>query len=674
MLKRVGMGARHRSPESVNVNDRLVEIAAGKPPARLRDHVGGIAFPDAQADLSADAILASISDGIVALDNEWRLVYANPAAQRIWGRNLQPLIGKVLHDALDIAPDNPFRLAYMISKNNGEPIAFTGYSEVFTAWVDVRGYPHRDGYTILFRATIPDRPFSNRTAESEREREATRSINQRLFDTSLDLILVVGQRGDLLRVSPSSAGILGYAPDDMIGRNAQEFVHPADLEVTRENMRRARRGRLKRNFECRYIDRNGRAVPLVWTGIWSEPDGQYFFIGRDMTERVALESQLRQAQKMEAIGQLTGGVAHDFNNILTVIIGMTELLSDDLVDNAQLRPLVDAIDEAATRGAQLTQRMLAFARKQPLQARALDLNDVVSRSVKLLARILGEHIAVKTALAGSLWKALADPSQLEDTILNLAVNARDAMADGGQLVIETANAVLDEQYAAHNVEVTPGDYVAVSITDSGSGMPPDVLERVFEPFFTTKAAGQGTGLGLSMVYGFVKQSRGHVKIYSEVGHGTRITVYLPRAVTAEHETAPATAPPKADLAGDETILVVEDSEAVRRVAVNILKSLGYQVREAEDGPSALAILKQPGKVDLLFTDLIMPNGIDGQELLRRARALRPDLKALFTSGYSEQFIKGRGATEAGVALLSKPYRTHKLAEAVRNALNARTQS
>jgi len=659
------------------MNDRLTERSSDDPSAQFRGLTAafrGVVEAAGHPHPDATAILASISDGIVALDNEWRLVYANAAAQRIWGRDLTPLIGKSLHDVLDIRPDNPFRLAYMISKNNGEPIAFTGYSEIFAAWVDVRGYPHPGGYTILFRAAAPDRPGVGRTLESERERETALSINQRIFDTSLDLILVVDRRGNFIRVSPSSLAILGYAPDEMIGRNAQEFLHPDDLESTRGNMRQARHGRLKRNFECRYLHRDGHPVPLAWTGIWSEPDGQYFFIGRDMAERVALESQLRQAQKMEAVGQLTGGVAHDFNNILTVIIGMTELLSDELAGNAQLKPIVDAIDEAATRGAELTRRMLAFARKQPLQARALDLNDVVSRSVKLLERILGEHIAVKPVLASNLWKALADPSQLEDTILNLAVNARDAMPKGGQLVIDTGNAVLDEQYAAHNVEVTPGEYVAVSITDSGAGMPPEILERVFEPFFTTKAAGQGTGLGLSMVYGFVKQSRGHVKIYSEVGHGTRITVYLPRAVEAAREAAQSASPVRADLAGHETILVVEDSNAVRRVAVKILQGLGYQVREAEDGPSALAILKQPGNIDLLFTDLIMPHGIDGQELLRRARALRPGLKALFTSGYSEQFIKGRGPTEEGVALLSKPYRTQKLAEAVRAALDARPQS
>ena len=221
--------------------------------------------------------------------------------------------------------------------------------------------------------------------------------------------------------------------------------------------------------------------------------------------------------------------------------------------------------------------------------------------------------------------------------------------------------------------MTPGDYVAVSITDSGTGMPPEVLERVFEPFFTTKEVGRGTGLGLSMVYGFVKQSRGHVKIYSEVGHGTRITVYLPRAAVAEQDTAPEASSAQANLGGHETILVVEDSNAVRRVAVNILKALGYRVREAEDGPSALAILQQADPIDLLFTDLIMPNGISGQELLTRARALRPGLKALFTSGYSEQFIRGKGPTEEGVALLSKPYRSRKLAEAIRAALDTPAQ-
>ena len=500
--------------------------------------------------------------------------------------------------------------------------------------------------------------------------EIHHSINQRIFDTSLDLILVVDRGGTFLRVSPSSLATLGYRPDEMIGRSAKDFVHPDDLDSTRDNMRLARRGRSVRNFECRYMHRNGRPVPLAWKGIWSEPDGQYFFIGRDMTERMALESQLRQAQKMEAIGQLTGGIAHDFNNILTVVIGMNEIMADAVRNNPRLREIAKTIDEAATRGAQLTQRMLAFARKQPLNPGSLDFNEVVARVATILRRTLGEDIAVKTVFADGLWQALADPSQIEDTMLNLAVNARDAMPKGGQLVIETANVHLDEQYAAQNIEVVPGDYVAVTVTDSGTGMPPEVIEHVFEPFFTTKEVGRGTGLGLSMVYGFIKQSQGHVKIYSELGHGTSIKLYLPRAVGADAEPSPTIAPTASHAGGNETILVVEDSTAVRKAAVSMLRGLGYRVREAEDGKAALAILRERVEIDLLFTDLIMPNGIDGQELLVLARRERPGLKALFTSGYSEHFLKARGETDPTVPLLNKPYRAQKLAEAVRKALDA----
>jgi len=276
---------------------------------------------------------------------------------------------------------------------------------------------------------------------------------------------------------------------------------------------------------------------------------------------------------------------------------------------------------------------------------------------------------VKLSLADHLWSALVDPSQIEDVILNLAVNARDAMPNGGQLVIETANTHLDEQYATQNLEVTAGDYVSVVVTDSGTGMPPDVVERVFEPFFTTKEVGRGTGLGLSMVYGFVKQSRGHVKIYSEVGHGTSIKLYLPRADVVAAD-AVATDEAAANPGGHETILVVEDSKTVRDVAAGMLRSLGYNVLEAGDGHAALAILKQPVAIDLLFTDLIMPGGINGQELLRRARELHPDLKAMFTSGYSEQFLQDRRSAEVSVPLLNKPYRKRALAEAIRGVLDA----
>jgi PAS domain S-box-containing protein len=502
---------------------------------------------------------------------------------------------------------------------------------------------------------------------NENDSAGARSLDARIFANSLDLILVVDRRGNLLRVSPSCSTILGHRPEEITGRSAADFLYPDDLENTRNEMRLARRGRQTRNFECRYVHQNGRVVPLSWTGVWSEPDGQYFFIGRDMTERVKLEAQLRQAQKMEAIGQLTGGIAHDFNNILTTIISTAELLHDEVAGTPRLAELVKCIDEAGERGAQLVHRLLAIARRQPLETRPVDLTDVIRRMVAILQRTLGEDIAVKAATGADLWRALADPSQLDDAILNLAVNARDAMPKGGQLVIEAANVHLDEADAAQNIDVAPGDYVAVIVTDSGSGMPPEVIDRAFEPFFTTKAAGHGTGLGLSMVYGFAKQSRGHVKIYSELGHGTSVRLYLPKAAGAAATVAPQA--PAAHVGGPEAILLVEDDASVRVVAVTILESLGYRVWQAEDGETALEIVKSEKPVDLLFTDLVMPNAMNGQELLRRARQHRPQLKALFTSGYSASFIAARGDTDGTVPLLGKPYRKQKLAEAIRTVLD-----
>ena len=517
----------------------------------------------------------------------------------------------------------------------------------------------------------PNTVHNGHTAESVRGLEAARSINQRLFETSLDLIVIVDRWGNILRVSPSAEAILGYRPAELIGESAVKLLYPEDLENTRNEMRLARRARTRRNFDCRYVHKDGQIVTLAWTGVWSEPEQQHFFIGRDMTERIKLEQQLSQSQRMEAIGQLTGGVAHDFNNILTVIIGMNEVMASAVAQRPQLAEVCKSIDAAAERGVQLTQRMLAFARKQPLEARVLDLNEIVPSMVAMLQQTLGEHIRIETALSQGLWRTKADPSRLEDAILNLAVNARDAMPRGGRLLLETANVHLDEQYAHETAEVTPGDYVAVYVADSGTGMTGEVIERAFEPFFTTKEVGRGTGLGLSMVYGFAKQSRGHVKIYSELGHGTSVKLYLPRATgDGTLATPPLPEAPEVRPGGHETILVVEDDAAVRTVAVATLQSVGYRVQQAADGRIALAILRQPGEIDLLFTDLVMPNGISGQDLLHMARECRPDLKAVFTSGYSEQFIRGREEAAKDVPLLPKPYRRQKLLDVIRSVLDA----
>jgi CheY-like chemotaxis protein len=378
---------------------------------------------------------------------------------------------------------------------------------------------------------------------------------------------------------------------------------------------------------------------------------------------------LRQAQKLDAIGQLTGGIAHDFNNLLTVITTTTEMLNDALADRPSLTAMVDMIDRAADRGARLTHRMLAFARRQPLQSYAVDLNETVSGMSMMLSRTLGEHIALSSNLAADAWRVLADPSQIEEALLNLAINARDAMPKGGQLIIETSNVHFSPEDVAQNNELSPGDYVSLIVSDTGQGMSADVAARAIEPFFTTKEVGKGSGLGLSMVYGFVKQSQGHMVIYSELDFGTSIKLFLPRAADAATARSADTAPENAQRARGETILIVEDDVDVRAVAVTLLEGLGYKVRAAQDGPSALHALAAHNDIALLFTDLMMPGGMTGVDLVHAARRDRPNLKALLTSGYPAQVIESRGAAPTGARILAKPYRKRELARAIRAAID-----
>ncbi|MDO8535079.1 MAG: ATP-binding protein [Xanthobacteraceae bacterium] len=390
-------------------------------------------------------------------------------------------------------------------------------------------------------------------------------------------------------------------------------------------------------------------------------------IYHDVTDVIETERQLLHAQKMDAVGQLTGGVAHDFNNILTIILGNLDILADALASDARLLRILHMIDQAAERGAELTQRLLAFARKQPLQPCKVVLNELVGKTEQLLRHVLGEHIEIVTALEPDLWPAMVDRSQIETALINLALNARDAMPDGGKLTIETAKVVLDEQYAASHSEVRAGPYAMIAITDTGTGIPEAIRQKVFEPFFTTKQTGKGTGLGLSMVYGFVKQSGGHIKIYSEVGHGTSVKIYLPRADAAEIflEEAAALVP---ELAGIETVLVVEDDPLVRDNACGHLASLGYKIIQAADANAGLGVLRDRDDIDLLFTDVILPGGMSGRELAEAACKLKPSLKVLFTSGYTENAIIHQGRLDRGVLLLAKPYRRAELGRMVRLAL------
>jgi PAS domain S-box-containing protein len=504
------------------------------------------------------------------------------------------------------------------------------------------------------------------TTSTRQAPDAASSINQRLFETSLDLILVVDGYGGFLRVSPSSLAILGYRADEMVGRNATDFIYAGDLEKTRNEMRQARRGRVTRNFDCRYVHQRGQPVPLSWTGVWSEADQQYFFIGRDMTEWLAAEEKLRRAQRLEAVGQLTGGIAHDFNNLLALIVGNVELMFDEPALSPKVLEYGRAALHAAQRGAELTRGLLAFARKQPLEPRVVDVNELVGNLAILLGRTLGQHVEVTFSGAADLWPAFLDPANLESAIANLAVNARDAMPGGGRLMIETRNEILDAEYAQENPGVTAGEYVSLVATDTGSGMSPEVQNRIFEPFFTTKDPGKGTGLGLSMVFGFVKQSGGHMKVYSELGHGTSFRLYFPRCraadTTAEKWTAEQT-----PVRGHERILVVEDNDAIRQLVLIQLSRLGYRTLEAGGAEAALAILEAGEPVDLLFTDIIMLGDMTGHELAREATSRHPGLKVLFTSGFPENAVGGEGGPVAA-AFLVKPYRFQELARKLREVL------
>jgi signal transduction histidine kinase len=383
----------------------------------------------------------------------------------------------------------------------------------------------------------------------------------------------------------------------------------------------------------------------------------------------ANESKVRQAQKMEAIGQLTGGVAHDFNNILTVITGSIEILADAVKGQPLLAQITEMISAAASRGADLTRHLLAFARQQPLQPRSTDVNSLVIDSARLLRPTLGEQIEIESMLAHDAAPALIDPSQLSTAILNLALNARDAMPNGGKLTLETRNVVLDEDYARMNSEVRPGSYVMIAVSDTGEGIPGSLLDKVFDPFFTTKEVGKGSGLGLSMVYGFVKQSDGHIKIYSEQGHGTTVKLYLPQA-TGAPESPDAEAGITGPEHGDESILIVEDDALVREYVVTQINRFGYQTFAAGNAAEALAIIDGSERIDLLFTDVIIPGGLNGRQLAIEALKRRPELKVLYTSGYTENAIVHHGRLDIGVLLLPKPYLSSDLARMIRVALIA----
>jgi two-component system CheB/CheR fusion protein len=510
-------------------------------------------------------------------------------------------------------------------------------------------------------------------AAVEQELRESESRYRAIFETAVDAIIVSDQHGTIREFSNAAEQMTGYRAAEVVGENMRVLLPPG----LRQEHDRSTARYLWTVRELEVCRKDGSVFPanLSIAEWWAGGHRHFTGILRDLTgqkrqqlERAKLEAQLHQAQKMEAIGNLTGGMAHDFNNVLGIIIGNIDLLRDLRKDDPDVDELTREALDAAFRGADLTRRLLAFARQQPLRPQCVDVNELVSGITRLLGRTLGEDVEIALHLSPELWPVVVDPAQLEASLTNLATNARDAMPDGGRLMVVTGNRCLDADYAAQHTEVVPGGYVMIEVSDTGSGMTPAVIDRIFEPFFTTKSRDKGTGLGLSMVFGFIKQSGGHISVYSEPGIGTTFRFFLPRM--AEKVPAVADGSLVAVVRGrGETVLVVEDNEALRRVVTRQLGELGYRVLAAENAAAGLRLVEYQ-RIDLLLTDVVMPGGINGRELARRARQVRPEIRVVFTSGFSEARVNGdAGPLAACTPLLSKPYRKEDLASAAREALD-----
>ena len=550
-------------------------------------------------------------------------------------------------------------------------------------WVAVIAAPVRDAQGVITgglltimdidREKQAEAALRDLNTTLEHQVEARTLERDRVWRNSRDLLAVMSDDGRLLSLNPSWTALLGWGSEELVGRDFTSLLHQDDIALTTRTLDRLRDGPLPAPFENRLRRRDGSFLWLSWTA--SLENDAIYANGRDVTaekhQAEALrqaEEQLRQSQKMEAVGQLTGGIAHDFNNLLTGITGALDLLgkriSQGRTDSAER--YIGMAMNSANRAAALTHRLLAFSRRQPLEAKAVDANRLVTSMDDLLRRTIGERVTLDVKLGGGLWLTLCDPHQLENALLNLVINARDAMPDGGELTISTDNAVLEADGPEREGGTKPGRYVSLSVSDTGTGMTPDVIARAFDPFFTTKPIGQGTGLGLSMIYGFAKQSEGTVRITSEVGVGTTVTLFLPRSSGQVAETGERPSVGPREGAG-ETILVVEDDTNVRDLIREILQDLGYRPVEAADGPAGLTILRSGQHIDLLVTDVGLP-GMNGRQLADQGRVFRPGLKVLFITGYAENASFGNGHLDPGMQMITKPFAVETFAAKIKEMI------
>ncbi len=638
-------------------------------------HRPATSIDDSAPDLLA-AVIDALSDGVALFDRDDRLILGNRCYREVCrslglvaerGLPFAAVIDAALtHGSVKPADPEAWRRERL---DRHQASAATFEQRIGDSWMRVTETSTPAGDRLVTYTDLTDR---------QAQAEAMRRLGERhaLFATAVESMtagLVITDRNGpdhpIVFTNPAFEQLTGYAPFEVLGRNCRLLQGPDTDPATVAAIRAAVGRGQAITVEILNYRKDGQPI---WLELRLSPVrgldgviGHYVGIQTDITERRRAEARLRHAHKMEALGQLTGGIAHEFNNLLTVMMGNADALATELADRPELRALVEAAGVAAQRGAALTRHLLAFGRRQFLAPEAIDLGALLAGLERLLARTLGESVDVVTGTDAKAGRPFADPGQLESALLNLAINARDAMPDGGRLTITGVDAVLAAGLAGTPDSVPAGTYTRIQVADSGAGMPAAVLERAFEPFFTTKPPGQGSGLGLSMVYGFVKQSDGHVQIASRPGAGTTVDLYLPRAVVPAERPGPVAHPPR----GSEKVMVVEDEELVRRHAALHLRRLGYQVVEAPDGDHALALLDHGTAVDLLFTDVVMPGDINGYALARAALDRNPAIKVLLTSGYSYAALADGEAPP--VPVLDKPYSKSELAEAIRRRLDGR---
>ena len=597
------------------------------------------------------------SDLLGVLNADGFFERSNPAWQVTLGWSVDEIAATPIFELLHPDDVAPTRAGFVYLKQGNPILQFENRYRKKSGgyvWLSWSAVPLQSSFYCSGRDITMVKEQAAALAETTAERD-------RVWRNSRDLLVVIGADGVFRAVNPAWTILLGHAPDDVVGRSFRDFVWPEDAATTQTALDQAARRVDLTNFENRYRHKDGTPRWISWRTS-AEGDLVYAY-GRDITAHKAAQAELaqaqealRQSQKMEAVGQLTGGIAHDFNNLLAGIAGSLELLERRIAEGRLngVDRYIGLAQASAQRAASLTQRLLAFSRRQTLDPRPTDANRLIAGMADMVRRTVGPAIEVEVVGAGGLWLTQVDPSQLENAVLNLAINARDAMPNGGRITIETANKWLDH-HASRDRDVPPGQYISLCVTDTGTGMTPEVIERAFDPFFTTKPLGQGTGLGLSMIHGFVRQSGGQVRVYSELGRGTTMCLYFPRFLGAL-ETAETPEVEKAGMAGEgETVLVIDDEAAIRMLIADVLEEGGYRVVEAADGPSGLKVLQSDMRIDLLITDVGLPGGLNGRQVADAGRALRAELKVLFITGYAENAVVGNGHLESGMHLITKPF-------------------